>query len=375
MRAARAVGTLALACASARAAPPPHIVFILADDWGSADASYRMRDLGRTPQFETPAIDRLAAEGRVLADYYVQPICSPTRSTLLSGRYQIHTGLQHDIIQNGQDNAVDPSGSMVLLPEALRALGYGTHMVGKWHVGYAREEYCPWRRGFDTFLGFLSGSEDHYTHCSGRFLDFYNGSTPDGRPYPDAAPRGCPGWPRRARGSDVCPDARAGEEAADAACAPPRAPPKPAACEGNYSAHLFTAEAARLIRRHAARAAEAAGAAHEVEAAGAGATPPPPMPPFFLYLAHQAVHWPMQAPPSLLARAAHIADPWRRQYAAMALALDDSVAAVHAALEAAGMWERTLLVLSSDNGGMSHGYNGAGSSCGGLNWPYRGWKD
>ena len=73
---------------------PPHIVFVLVDDWGTYDAAFRMRELGRTPQFNTPNIDELVTESIRFDNYYVQPICSPTRSQLLSGRYQIHTGHQ-----------------------------------------------------------------------------------------------------------------------------------------------------------------------------------------------------------------------------------------------------------------------------------------
>ena len=69
---------------------------MLADDWGSYDASYRMRELGRTPDIETPNIDALGGgakgAGLRLSEYYVQPICTPTRAGLLTGRYSIHTG-------------------------------------------------------------------------------------------------------------------------------------------------------------------------------------------------------------------------------------------------------------------------------------------
>ena len=262
----------------------------------------------------------------------MQPICTPTRSTLLSGRYQIHTGLQHDIIQNGQDNAVDPEGRMELLPEAMRRAGLGTHMVGKWHAGFARESYCPWRRGFDTFVGYLSGCEDYYHKTAGGALDWWNGS----QPAFFAPPEECPYWP----GAPLAPNASARPE-----------------CLGNYSADVYVREAQRHIAAHAeggARASER----------------------MFLYLAMQSVHWPMEAPAwALRSVDPSLRDPWRRYYAAMAIAADAAVGQVVQALRAAGMWDDTLLVLSSDNGGMSGGYNGANSTCGGLNYPYRGWKD
>ena len=152
----------------------------------------------------------------------------------MSGRYQIHTGLQHDIIQNGQDNAVDPEGRMELLPEAMRRAGLGTHMVGKWHAGFARESYCPWRRGFDTFVGYLSGCEDYYHKTAGGALDWWNGS----QPAFFAPPEECPYWP----GAPLAPNASARPE-----------------CLGNYSADVYVREAQRHIAAHAeggARASE-----------------------------------------------------------------------------------------------------------------------
>ena len=70
------------------------------------DVAYRERELGLTPALSTPTLDKLAAEGVKLSNYYVQHICSPTRSALLSGRYQIHTGLQHGVLWMGQENGL-----------------------------------------------------------------------------------------------------------------------------------------------------------------------------------------------------------------------------------------------------------------------------
>ena len=81
------------------AKPPPHITFILVDDLGSADSGYRQDELKRNHTLKTPTLDALANEGVKLSSYYVQHICSPTRTALLSARYQIHTGLQDCIIQ------------------------------------------------------------------------------------------------------------------------------------------------------------------------------------------------------------------------------------------------------------------------------------
>lgn len=122
-----AVAVLCPAAAAAAAARPPHIVFIVADDLGYNDVSVH-----GSPQIPTPAIDALARAGVLLANYHVQPVCSPSRASFLSGRHVIHTGVYTPWESNTNDHL---NLSYSLLPSFLKACcNYTTVQVGKWRA-------------------------------------------------------------------------------------------------------------------------------------------------------------------------------------------------------------------------------------------------
>ncbi|KAH7966233.1 hypothetical protein HPB49_014691 [Dermacentor silvarum] len=135
----------------------PHIVFILADDLGWDDVSFH-----GSSQIPTPNLDALAADGIILNNYYAQPSCTPSRSALLTGLYAIRTGMQGLAV-----DVADPWGlplDVRLMPQYLRDIGYETHLVGKWDVGYYKTSLTPTCRGFDSFYGYYNGEESYYSH-------------------------------------------------------------------------------------------------------------------------------------------------------------------------------------------------------------------
>jgi arylsulfatase A-like enzyme len=150
---------------SALAAPRPDIVFLLIDDLGFADCGFNGGQ-----QIKTPNIDRLAKAGAILEHHYVQPVCSPTRSTLLTGRYPTRTGVY---------SIVSPHAAWGLplaertLADALKQAGYATEIVGKWHLGEFKPAYLPLARGFDHHYGHYFGMLDYFTHERGGELDWY----------------------------------------------------------------------------------------------------------------------------------------------------------------------------------------------------------
>jgi arylsulfatase A-like enzyme len=135
----------ALPAAGAAAERPANIVLIVADDLGYGDlACYGAKDV------ESPHLDRLAAQGIRFAQFRVNPLCAPTRASLLSGLYSLETGMWRG--PSHRDGGPDTRDrelkqDIQLLPQYLKRAGYATGMFGKWHLGY-EEPNVPNARGF-----------------------------------------------------------------------------------------------------------------------------------------------------------------------------------------------------------------------------------
>jgi len=165
---------LALPGAAAPARPPdrrPNIVHIVADDLGWKDVGFN----GAT-DLKTPNIDALAASGAKFTQFYVQPMCTPTRAALMTGRYPFRYGLQTAVIPSVSAYGLDTTEW--LLPQALREAGYKTAIVGKWPLGHADRKYWPKQRGFDYQYGAMIGELDYFTHDEHGVLDWFRNNEP-----------------------------------------------------------------------------------------------------------------------------------------------------------------------------------------------------
>lgn len=155
----------------AQPSPKPNIIHIVADDLGWKDVGFN----GCT-DIKTPNLDALAAGGARLSRFYVQPMCTPTRAALLTGRYPFRYGLQTAVIPSVSDYGLDTEEW--LLPQALKEAGYTTAIIGKWHLGHADKKFWPRQRGFDYQYGAMIGELDYFTHDEHGVLDWYRDNQP-----------------------------------------------------------------------------------------------------------------------------------------------------------------------------------------------------
>ena len=265
---------------------PPNVIFILADDLGYDDISWN------NPDIISPNLEGLANDGIILEGHYVLPVCSPSRSALMSGFYPIHIGRQDGVI-----DPLEPKGlftNFTIMPKYFKEVGYRTHALGKWHLGFCNEDYLPTRRGFDTFYGFYLGEEDHFSHTR--------------RP---KIGKKTPGYDFR------------DQEKVDFTA------------KGTYSSILLAKRAVRVIKDHAQN--------HSNK-------------PLFMYLPFQNVHGPLQAPIEFEKLYPNIKNKRRKTLSGMVSAMDDAVGKIVNALKEEELIENTIIVFSSDNGAPSHRY-------------------
>lgn len=274
-------GPLNIGVAAEATVDRPHIVVILADDLGFDDVSLHGSD-----QIPTPNIDALGYQGQILNRHYVAPMCTPSRSVLMTGKYMIRTGMQHSVISNAQ-----PWGLPVqerVLPEYLRELGYRTNLVGKWHLGFAWNSMTPTSRGFDHFRGYLGAYIDYYEH----FLSV----------------GGMTGYDRR-QNKEVDFENR-----------------------GKYATDMITEYAVEVIERHNATQQPLFLMVNHLAPHTGNANDP------------------LQAPEEYVNRFSHIKDVNRRIYAAMVTKLDESVGYIVDSLKRKNVLKDTVILFSSDNG-------------------------
>jgi arylsulfatase A-like enzyme len=154
---------------AAEAAGAPNVVVILADDLGWNDVGYHGSEI------RTPNLDALAAAGVTLGQFHSQPTCTPTRAALMTGKSPQRLGIYRQFAKNAANGL--PTGEATIA-DHFRNAGYQTWLVGKWHLGHARQEFHPNARGFDHFYGHVTGGIGYWDHVHGGGLDWQrNGTT------------------------------------------------------------------------------------------------------------------------------------------------------------------------------------------------------
>lgn len=156
--------SLAMLTTLAQAGPPNVVVFI-ADDLGWKDVGFHGSEI------KTPNLDALAQGGTELSQFYVQPVCSPTRGAFIAGKYPSRLGLQCGVVRPWASHGLPLEEKT--LPELLAKAGYFTAICGKWHLGHAKPEYLPMARGFAHQYGHYNGALDYFTHERDGGLDWH----------------------------------------------------------------------------------------------------------------------------------------------------------------------------------------------------------
>jgi len=237
----------------------------------------------------TPHIDRIASNGVKFTSGYVSyAVCGPSRAGLITGRYQERFGFGRNPLFTPNDPDQGLPLSEKTLASALNMAGYQTMAIGKWHLG-AHESLRPLNRGFDEFFGFLTGGHQYFPELW-TLKDISEVKSQ------------FEAYKTKLLQNDIRVDER------------------------EYLTDALSREAVRFIERNVEN-------------------------PFFLYLAYNAPHGPLQATEKYLNRFSHIESKKRRTYAAMVSAVDDGVGALLNKLEELDIHENTMIFFLSDNGG------------------------
>lgn len=135
----------------------PNFVVFLVDDQGYDDIGYNNEAI------ETPTIDGLAKNGLIVDKFYAMHLCTPARGAYLTGKYPIHTGLQADLVETTSPWGLSATKEQSL-PILLQGAGYETHLIGKWHLGHAKEDFLPLSHGYDSYFGYVEAETTYITH-------------------------------------------------------------------------------------------------------------------------------------------------------------------------------------------------------------------
>jgi arylsulfatase B len=271
----------------------PNILLILCDDLGYADVGFN-----GSKDIRTPELDRLATNGTIFSSAYVaHPFCGPSRMALMAGRYPHEFGAPFNLPNAGQGleeyNREGIDVKEVLMSTVLKQAGYFTGVIGKWHLGID-PQYHPNARGFDDFFGFLGGGHQYFPE---KFAPIYERQKKNGQ---------------KIFNEYIVPLQHNGKEVR----------------ETEYITDAFSREAVRFVKDASKKDQ-----------------------PFFLYLAYNAPHSPLEAKEEDMALFPNIEDTKRRTYAGMVYAVDRGVGKIVDELKSTGAFNNTLIIFLSDNGG------------------------